>query len=69
MAIIVSRKERFIDKLYIPAMLVGLKVTLKRFFETLLFGKATTIQYPEVKREYSQRFRGEHFISVDENKT
>ncbi len=68
MAIIVSRKERFIDKLYIPALLVGLKVTLRRFVESLFFGKTMTIQYPEKKREYSQRFRGEHYISVDENK-
>ncbi len=68
MAIIVSRKERFLDKLYIPALLVGLKVTFRRFFESLFLGRTMTIQYPEQKREYSQRFRGEHFISVDANK-
>jgi NADH-quinone oxidoreductase subunit I len=38
-------------------------------FRTLFFGKSMTIQYPEKKRTYSQRFRGMHFISVDQNKT
>lgn len=68
MAIVVSRKESFLDKLYIPALLIGLKVTIKQFYRTLFRNGSTTIQYPEVKRDYSQRFRGEHFISVDENK-
>jgi NADH-quinone oxidoreductase subunit I len=69
MAKIVSRKQRLIDRMYIPALLVGLKVTIKNFYKTLFLGQSTTIQYPEVKRNYSQRFRGEHFISVDANKT
>ncbi len=68
MAIVVSRKESFLDKMYIPALMVGLKVTIKQFYRTLFQNGSTTIQYPEEKREYSQRFRGEHFISVDENK-
>lgn len=65
---IVSRKESFLDKLYIPALIIGLKVTLKAFYRSLFLGKTNTIQYPEVKRNYSQRFRGRHFISVDQNK-
>lgn len=66
---IVSRKESFWDKFYIPALIVGLSVTFKHFFRSLFLGKTTTISYPEVKRNYSQRFRGRHFISIDENKT
>jgi len=66
---IVTHKEGALDKYYIPALLVGLKVTLKQFYKTLFLGQSTTINYPEEKREYSQRFRGEHFISVDSTKT
>ena len=66
---IVTYKEGKLDKYYIPALLVGLKVTLKQFYKTLFLRQATTINYPEEKREYSQRFRGEHFISVDGTKT
>jgi NADH-quinone oxidoreductase subunit I len=66
---VVTRKEGFWDKFYLPALAIGLKVTIKQFYKTLFKGQATTIQYPEVRRNYSQRFRGMHFISVDENKT
>ncbi len=66
---IVTYKEGKFDKYYIPALLVGLKVTLKQFYKTLVLRQATTINYPEEKREYSQRFRGEHFISIDGSKT
>jgi len=65
----VSRKYTNLEKIYLWAILVGLLVTLKRFIEGFFFRKSYTIQYPEQKREYSQRFRGAHFISVDENKT
>lgn len=69
MAKVVTHKPNFWDQFYIPALVVGLKVTLRQFIRTLFFREATTINYPEEKRNYSQRFRGEHFISVDENKT
>jgi NADH-quinone oxidoreductase subunit I len=64
---IVSRKESFLEKLYLPAILQGMGITLRRLFKSLFFGGQVTYQYPEKKREYSQRFRGRHFISVDEN--
>lgn len=65
----VSRKITFLDRLYLPALLVGLKVTIKRLYRSLIKRELMTIEYPEVKRDYSQRFRGMHFISVDQNKT
>ena len=65
----VSRKITFLEKLYLPALIVGLKVTIKRLYRSLIKRELMTIEYPEVKRDYSQRFRGMHFISVDENKT
>lgn len=69
MAIVVTRKTRWIDKTYIPAIVTGLGVTMRSFFRTLFLGKGNTIRYPEVRRNYSERFRGRHFISVDQNKT
>ena len=65
----VSRDISFLEKLYLPALVVGLKVTIVRLFRSLFMRELMTIEYPEVKRDYSQRFRGMHFISVDENKT
>jgi NADH-quinone oxidoreductase subunit I len=65
----VSRNITFLDKLYLPALIVGLKVTISRLYRSLIKRDMMTIEYPEVKRDYSQRFRGMHFISVDENKT
>ena len=65
----VSRKYTAKQKAYLPALLVGLKITMKRFIAGLFFQKHDTIMYPEEKRNYSDRFRGMHFISVDANKT
>jgi len=69
MAKVVSRKISFWERTYLPAICIGLMVTLRRFCRSLFLRDTMTIEYPEVKRDYSQRFRGMHFISVDENKT
>ncbi len=65
----VSKKFTAKEKAYLPAILIGMKITMKRFIEGFFFRKHNTILYPEKKREYSDRFRGAHFISVDKNKT
>lgn len=65
----VSKKYTAKEKAYLPAILVGMKITMKRFIRGLIFREHWTIMYPEKKREYSERFRGAHFISVDQNKT
>ena len=65
----VSKKYTAKEKAYLPAMLVGLKITMKRFIKGFFLRQHDTIMYPEKKREYSDRFRGMHFISVDANKT
>lgn len=65
----ISKKYTAKQKSYIPAILVGLKITLRRFFKGFILRQHDTIMYPEQKRDYSQRFRGMHFISVDANKT
>ena len=65
----VSQKYTISQKLYIFALLAGMWITLKRFFKGFFLRQKWTIMYPEEKRNYSQRFRGAHFISVDKNKT
>lgn len=65
----VSKKYTAKEKAYLPAILIGMKITMKRFLRGLFLRESWTIMYPEKKRAYSDRFRGAHFISVDKNKT
>lgn len=55
------KKLSFWEKLYIPAILQGLSITLKHFFK-----RKNTIQYPEKKRKFSSVFRGKHVLKRDE---
>ncbi len=48
---------------YLIGILKGLTVTLRH----LLRHDTATIQYPEVRREYSERFRGTHILTRWEN--
>ncbi len=65
----VTRKYTFTQKIYLYYIVKGMLINLKRFFRGLFLQENWTIQYPEQRRDYSQRFRGAHFISVDKNKT
>lgn len=49
------------EKVYIPALLKGMKITLGHIFK-----KKVTIQYPEQQKEYSPVFRGLHVLNRDE---
>ena len=60
---VVSKKEMtLIERLYLPAIFGGMGITLKHFFK-----KKVTISYPEVKREFSPVYRGQHVLKRDEN--
>ena len=65
----VSKKYTVKEKIYLVALLQGMFITLRQMIRGTLFREKWTIMYPEEKRNYSQRFRGKHFISVDANKT
>ena len=65
----ISKKYTAKQKSYLPAIWVGMRITLKRFIQGFFLRQHDTIMYPEQKRDYSDRFRGMHFISVDPNKT
>src|SRR6478609_7868622 len=59
---VVSNKQMtFAEKLYLPAILSGLAITIKHFFR-----KKATISYPEVKREFSEVYRGQHVLKRDD---
>src|ERR1041385_2302208 len=49
------------EKLYLPAVLKGMFITLSH-----LFKKKATIQYPEEKREFPKVFRGLQVLNRDE---
>lgn len=49
------------EKMYIPAVMQGLKITLGHIFK-----KKATVRYPEEKRPFSPVFRGLHVLNRDE---
>jgi NADH-quinone oxidoreductase subunit I len=58
-----SHKEMSLkERLYIPAILGGLRITLKHFFK-----KKVTVQYPEKTRPFAPVYRGMHVLKRDEN--
>ena len=60
--IVVSDKPMtFIEKLYIPAILSGMWITLKHMFR-----KRKTIKYPEEQRVFAPVYRGMHVLKRDE---
>ena len=54
---------RFLQRFYLIEVLKGLAVTLRHFLGNLFTRKYTvTVEWPEVKREYSERLRGRHIL-------
>lgn len=51
----------FGEKIYIPALMKGLSITLSHIFK-----KKATINYPEETRPFSPVFRGLHVLNRDE---
>lgn len=58
---VVNKKMTLIEKLYLPAIIQGLGITIKHFFQ-----KKVTVQYPEQQREYSPVYRGQHVLMRDD---
>lgn len=53
--------EGLSERVYLPALFAGLKVTTRHFVNNLFGRKETvTISYPDVKIPYSPRWRGQH---------
>jgi NADH-quinone oxidoreductase subunit I len=62
------RPATLAERTYIGPIIGGLRVTLRHFLRNL-FGHrdVATIEYPEVKREYSERLRGRHILTTKED--
>ncbi|HWY99243.1 MAG TPA: NADH-quinone oxidoreductase subunit I [Bacteroidia bacterium] len=58
----VNKTMTFKERMYIPAILGGMAITLRHFFK-----KKVTIQYPEQTREFAPVYRGHHVLKRDEN--
>ena len=56
----VNKQLSFWERLYFPAIINGLFITLKH-----LFRKKVTIKYPEQKRQFSAVYRGMHVLKRD----
>ena len=59
--IVSNKKMTFLERIYLPAILQGMAITFSH-----LFRKKTTIRYPEVKREFSEIYRGRHVLKRDD---
>src|SRR3954453_6683155 len=59
-----------LDRLYLPQVIAGMMVTIGHLMRNLFnLKKLPTISYPEVKRVYSERFRGRHILTTREDGT
>jgi NADH-quinone oxidoreductase subunit I len=59
--VVTDKKMTFIEKIYFPAIVKGMIITLKHFFS-----RKATISYPEQKREFSKVYRGQHVLKRDD---
>jgi NADH-quinone oxidoreductase subunit I len=60
--VVVKKEMSLAEKLYLPAIANGMTITLKH-----LFKKSATVRYPEVKREISGTYRGQHVLKRDDD--
>jgi len=68
MAVVVNRKTlTFLEKLYLPAIVGGLKVTLKHAYNTLILRKVVTMEYPEQKWTLPTGYRGAPYLVKDQD--
>ncbi|MCX6270652.1 MAG: NADH-quinone oxidoreductase subunit I [Bacteroidetes bacterium] len=59
--IVSDKKMTLMERAYLPAIFKGLLITIRHFFSPKV-----TINYPEVKREFSKIYRGMHVLKRDE---
>ena len=59
--VIEQKPMTFSERIYFPAIIKGLRITLRHFFK-----KIPTIKYPEEIRPYSKNVRGQHSLKRDE---
>ncbi len=57
---LVKEKTGFLNRFYLVEVVNGLAITIKNLF----FSKKITYEYPEVRRKYSPKYRGLHYIKA-----
>jgi len=57
-----DKKMTLMERIYLPAVIGGLFITIQHFFRT----KRPTIQYPEQKRPIAAIYRGQHVLKRDD---
>ena len=57
---LVNKKTGLVNRLYVVDIFKGLLITIKNMF----FARKVTIEYPEERRIYSDRYRGLHYIKA-----
>ena len=69
MATIVKKAEKLTlaEKLWLPAIVKGLGITIKHFFKSLFGGGMVTIRYPEQRKIMPDYYRGLHILPVHED--
>ena len=60
--VVVKKEMNFWERIYLPAILGGTIITIKH-----LFRRKATVRFPEVKREISAVWRGQHVLKRDEH--
>jgi NADH-quinone oxidoreductase subunit I len=66
--VIVDRKPlTFWERLYLPAIMGGIQVTVRHAINTLIKGKVVTLQYPEQKWELPTGYRGAPYLVKDQD--
>lgn len=55
-----QRKVGFFNRFYLIEIIRGLSITMKN----MLFHKTSTLQFPEERRDYSTKYRGQHYIKA-----
>jgi NADH-quinone oxidoreductase subunit I len=56
-----DKRMTFLERIYLPAILRGMEITFSHMFR-----RKTTVRYPEVKREFSEIYRGRHVLKRDD---
>ena len=66
---VVPRPGSAAQQVYVPAIIRGLGVTMRHFFDNLFGGgkHIVTVQYPEEKVKYPPRYRGLHRLMTRED--
>src|SRR5476649_1148198 len=57
---LLKEKKSALSEIYFWDIAKGMAITMRN----MLFTPAVTIQYPEARRQYSDRFRGMHYIKA-----